>query len=174
MTMIPFPLRREHRLIWCHVKRWLRHVIVLVLLLKHWWWWQVFIRVETTYICQVSNICYLNHCILLTVICICIIAWWHWEVGHHVCVKRVVVTIMIVATIVVLAVWFLLFTHSAFLYFLWYWRQSNTFWKIRQWINKLSLLSWFVEEWAGFSKFTLTRFYPVFARGCFVIAVDSS
>jgi len=31
-----------------------------------------------------------------------------------------------------------------------------------------------VEERTGLSEFTFSRVLPVFARGCFVIAVDSS
>jgi hypothetical protein len=131
----------------CHLRNehlWLLSVEVKSLNLSlhgHWSWAQVLVWVEASDSRNVSNVRYLYHSILLTVVADVLIGWREWR--KRVCAGVIngiaIVIVIAVAVAIIVPVLLELLRH---------WRKGDTFWQIRKWINEASLLINSMEEGA--------------------------
>jgi len=117
-------------------------------------WRQVLVWVEASYGCDVSNVRYLNHSVLLAEIVAHVLIRRKLLVVSIACVINWAVSIgwRIVAVIIIL----ILIIVPCFLEFLWHWWQSHTFRKIRQRVDESSLFVLIIVERAAFSELALS------------------
>lgn len=136
-----------------------------------WWWRQVLVWVETTNGRNVSNVRYLNHCVLLPKIVAHVLIRWKmlliWVVAGIingiVTVACRIVAVIIILILIIVASFLELFRHG--------W-QRNTFGKVRQWVDESSLLVGVMVKWAALTELALTGIFPELARNGLVVRVD--
>ena len=153
-------LRLWHHGRWCSRAAWQRDWL--------WRWRQVFVWIESTDSCNVGNVRYLNHCVLLA------------KIVAHILIGRKVLRVCIIASIingiVAVASWIvaviiilILVIVSSFLEFFGHGWQGDTFGKIGQRIDEASLLIVVMVKRAALAELAFTGLLPELARNGLVV-----
>ena len=132
------------------------------------WLWrrrQVLVGVEAADGCDICDVCYLDHRVLLAERIHVLVRRVRWEIIATLIfngMTSVRAKVVVLEPIIV----------SRFLEFLRHRWESDALWEIWQWVDQASLLVGIVEEGATFTKLALTSFLPVLTWNCLIIRMN--